>query len=183
MSELVVFVFRDQYRAPEVLNELRRRDWPWIRDLDNAVAITLDHDGRARVHLTVDLSNCEPVGWARIWGALFSTTLFLPLAQSMTDAVSGLTLRSTSMSNSVRQRSIDSSYEVQWWQRSLQTSGQFKRDVGALISLGGSAVFMLLHTANISIALKQLCNYGDTIIHTAISDEQDDKMLSMLAHG
>ena len=70
MSELVAFVFRDQFRAPEVLNELRRREWPWVRDLDEAVAVTLNEDGKARVHLSLDLSTYEGAGWARLWGSL-----------------------------------------------------------------------------------------------------------------
>jgi hypothetical protein len=40
---------------------------------------------------------------------------------------------------------------------------------------------MLLRAATVPEALKQLCNYGNTIVHTSLNAEQDDKMLEMLA--
>ena len=78
VSELIVFGFRDQYRAAEVLNELKRREWEWAGNLDDAVAITIAQDGKARVQLSVDLSNGEAAAWARVWGSLLSVTLFRP---------------------------------------------------------------------------------------------------------
>jgi uncharacterized membrane protein len=181
VSELVVFVFRDQYRAPEVLNELRRRDWPWVRDLDDAVAVTLNEEGKARVHLSIDLSKCEAAGWARMWRSLLSSTLFLPFTGVMVEVADGIGFSSRTASPA---RAItEESWEAKWWRDSLDLSVDFKRDVAALIGPNGSAIFMLLHAATVSIALKQLRNYGDTIVHTSLSAEQDDKMLAMLAQS
>lgn len=178
MSELVVFVFRDQYRAPEVLNELRRRDWPWVRDLDDAVAVTLNEDGQARVHLSIDLSKCEAAGWARMWSTLLSTTLFLPLTEVMVDAADGMGF---SPRNGHAWACTEREGQAKWWRDSLALPADFRRDVAALIGPSGSAIFMLLRAATVPIALKQLCNYGNTILHTSLSAEQDDKMLAMLA--
>lgn len=180
MSELVVFVFRDQYRAPEVLNELRRRDWSWVHDLDEAVAVTLNADGKATVHLSIDLSKCEAAGWARMWASLLRTTLFLPLTEVLVEAADGIAFSSTSSSGNSRQKA--ESWEAKWWRDSLHLSQNFKRDVAALIVPSGSAIFMLLRAVKAPVALPQLRNYGDTIVHTSLSAEQDDKMLAMLAH-
>jgi CheY-like chemotaxis protein len=87
VSELVAFIFTDRYRAPEVLNELRRRDGPWSQDLDQAVAITLDSGARASVHMSVDLSKREAGGWARIWGTLLNSTLFVPLTANGAEGI------------------------------------------------------------------------------------------------
>jgi len=73
------------------------------------------------------------------------------------------------------------SQEAQWWQDSLHFSGNFQRDVAALMAPAGSAIFMLLRETRVPTALEQLRNYGDTIIHTTVSAEQDDKMVTMLA--
>ena len=181
MSELVVFVFRDQYRAPEVLNDLRRRDWAWTRDLEEAIALTITEEGRARVYLSVDLTRNEAAGWARVWGALLSTTVFQPVTDLMVDTAQELTF-SPSTRDSWKRRSANS-WEAEWWRQSLNASLNFKRDVGALMSRGGSAIFMLLRDANVAAALKQLCNYGDTVLHTAVSAEQDRKMFAVLAGG
>ena len=179
MSELVAFVFRDQFRAPEVLNELRRRDWCWVKDLDEAVVVTLNEVGKARVHLSVDLSTYKGAGWARLWGSLLSSTLFMPITELMVDATSGFTLQQhnqLAVGNGNR-----FAREGRWWQEALERSDDFKRDVAALIAPSGSAIFMLLKNADAPLILKQLGNYGDTIIHTSLSAEHDETMLALLA--
>ena len=182
MSELVVFVFRDQYRAPEVLNELRRREWPWIRDLDEAVAVTLSEDGKARAHLSVDLSRCNPVNWSRFWGSLLSTTLFLPLTDMMVEAADEIAF--SARANVPRSgETSDESPEAKWWRECLHLSENFKRDVAALLAPGGSAIFMLLRADAVPYALRQLRDYGDTIVHTSLSTDQDETILALVAHG
>ena len=178
VSELIAFVFRDQYRAPEVLNELRRRDWVWVQDLEEAVAVTVNDDAKVRIHLSVDPSTLEAAVWARLWGTLLGKTLFLPLASKITEVVNGISTAS------VRSASAHSTLteEAQWWQETLDLSADFKRDVAAVMSSGGSAIFMLLREAYVTTALSHLRDYGDTIIHTSVSNEQDNKMLAMLAN-
>ena len=182
VSELVVFVFRDQYRAPEVLNELRRRDWPWVRDLDDAVAVTLNENGQTRVHISIDLSKCEAPGWARMWSSLLGNTLFLPLTEVMVEAADGMRY-SPRNANGQGDAGVEQDGQTKWWRDSLDLPSDFKRDVAALIGPSGSAIFMLLRAATVPVALKQLCNYGNTILHTSLSAEQDDKMLAMLARS
>ena len=179
MSELVAFVFRDQFRAPEVLNELRRREWAWVCDLDEAVTVTLNEQGKARVQLSVDPSTCQGGGWARLWGSLLSATLFQPVTEVMVAATSGLVFTA----NGSHQRTPESrrSLESEWWCKSLAGSGNFKRDVAALIAPNGSAIFMLFRNQDAATVLRQLRNYGDTLVHTTLSAEQDEKLREMLA--
>lgn len=180
MSDLIAFVFRDQFRAPEVLNELRRRDWIWVRDLDEAVAVTVNEHGRARVQLSIDPCTYDGAGWARIWGSLLSTTLFLPLTEVMVKAADGLAhLPRPSLDHPRRPDEV--TIEAQWWRDSLEPANDFKRDVAALMASNASAIFMLLRAPNTAVVLKQLSNYGDTIVHTPVSLEQDAKLHAMLA--
>jgi uncharacterized membrane protein len=178
VSELIAFVFRDQYRAPEVLNELRRRDWPWVRDLDDAVAITINQNGKARAHLNIDLSTCEATRWARLWGSLLNTTLFLPLAELMIDAADGVS-EQRSRTRTLGDRS-DQSVEASWWKDALDHSKNFKRDVAASLVPNGSAIFALLRHSDAGKTLRELRNYGDTIVHTTIGESQDAKMNEFL---
>jgi uncharacterized membrane protein len=182
VSDLVAFVFRDQFRAPEVLNELRRRDWTWIKDLDEAVAVTVNKDGRARVQLSVDPSTRDGARWARLWGSLLSATLFVPLTEVMVKAADGLTF-SPRQPLDHRRPPDESGAESQWWCDSLKGANDFKRDVAALMAGNASAIFMLLRARNTAMVLSQLGNYGDTIVHTSLSNEQDEKLLKLLANG
>jgi uncharacterized membrane protein len=178
VSELIAFVFRDQYRAPEVLNELRRREWPWVKDLDDAVVVTFNDKGKARAQLTVDLCTGEAAPWARLWGSLLNTTLFLPMAEVIVEAADGIDI-ATHLPRTSRQNS-HATPEAQWWRESLEHSENFKRDTAALINANGSAIFILLRTADPTKVLQLLRNYGDTIVHTSIVSEQDKKMQAIL---
>lgn len=182
MSDLVAFVFRDQFRAPEVLNELRRRDWTWVQDLDEAVAVTVNEHGKTRVQLSVDPSTRDGASWARLWGSLLSTTLFLPLTEVMVKAADGLTF-SPRQPLDHRRPPDESVVESQWWCDSLEASTNFKRDVAALMAGNASAIFMLLRERNTPAVLRQLSNYGDTIVHTSLSNEQDQKLVKLLGNG
>ena len=181
VSDLVAFVFRDQFRAPEVLNELRRRDWTWVQDLDEAVAVTVSENGRARVQLSVDPSTSDGASWARLWGSLLSATLFVPLTEVMVKAADGLTFSPRQPLD--RRPPGESVVESQWWRDSLETANDFKRDVAALMAGNASAIFMLLRARNTATVLSQLSNYGDKIVHTPLSNEQDEKVLKLLANG
>ena len=179
MSELVVFIFTDRYRAPEVLNELRRRDGLWSQDLDRAVAVSLDSEARASVHMSVDLSKGEAGGWARIWGALLNTAVFVPLTQEMVEAANEVVLPS----RRIRASSLkdgEGSGEAKWWRESLEDSENFRRDLSASITANSSAILMMLTTPEVSKVLESLRNYGSTIVHTAISTEQDEKLRAIL---
>lgn len=181
VSDLVAFVFRDQFRAPEVLNELRRRGWTWVQDLDEAVAVTVNEQGQARVQLSVDPTIREGPGWARLWGSLLSSTLFVPLTEVMVKAADGLTF---SPRQPLDRRPPDESVvESQWWCDSLKAADDFRRDVAALMAGNASAIFMLLRARDTAAVLRQLSNYGDTIFHTSLSNEQDEKLQEMLHNG
>lgn len=179
MSELIAFVFRDQYRAPEVLNELRRRDWTWAKDLDEAIAITVDHLGRSRVHLTVDPTTNQTSNWARLWSSLLNKTLFFPLTEVMVDAVNCFSFKAHHLS--APGQDLDDTPEAKWWHETLRPNEDFQRDVAALMYPRGSALFMLLRADSAPVVLNQLRNYGDTLVHTRVSEIQDEKLDAMLA--
>jgi len=182
VSDLVAFVFKDQFRAPEVLNELRRRDWKWVRDLDEAVAVSVNEDGKTRVQLSVDPSTHDGASWARLWGSLLSSTLFMPLTEVMVKAADGLTLLPKRPWDQ-RRPPDEAVVESQWWCDSLETANNFKRDVAALMAGNASAIFMLLRAGDTAAVLNQLSNYGNTIVHTSLSQEQDKKLLELLDNG
>ena len=162
------------------MNELRRRDFAWSRDLNEAVAVTLDQNGKARVQLSIDLSTNEGAGWARLWGSLLSSTLFVPGTEVMVEAANGLA-SSNHRATEVSRPGSETTPESGWWKEALARSINFKRDVAALMEPCRSAIFMILRAQDAPVALKQLRNYGDTIVHASLGTEQDKKMLALLA--
>jgi len=178
---VIAVVVRDQVRAGEVLKELRRGEVVWVGDLDEGVAVTMNENGKARVHLTVEPSNYRGANWARFWGSFLSVMLFQPMTEVIVEATSRLAFRPNGNIGTANEYVIWSD-ESEWWRKSLASSGNgnFKRDVGALMAPNGSAIFMLFRTQNAAAALKQLSNYGDTLVHTTLNSEQDEKLVEML---
>ena len=151
-----------------------------MRDLDEAVAVTLNDAGKARVHLSIDLSTYEAAGWVRFWASLLKT-VFLPLTEVMIEAADGVVVTSRSVRSA---REVNTATpETDWWRESFGKSDNFKRDVAALMMPSVSVIFMILRRANAPTVLNQLRNYGDTVLHTSLTSEQDEKMLSILAVG
>ena len=178
MSALTVVAFREKYRAAEVLNDLRRREWAWVADLDDAVVVTWDERSRFRVQLGVDPTTKEVASWVGLWGSLLNLALFVPATDSISETVWELAIATPHGSEKVMgMRSPDST----WWRANLRISNEFIRDIGALIQPGDSALFMLLRTPKAPLALRQLRNYGGTVLHTVLDEMQNEKLGTALA--
>jgi uncharacterized membrane protein len=175
MSELIMIAYKDQYRASEVLNELQRREWEWVGDLDHAVVVRHDEKDRYRVLLSVDPTTKEEEPWARMWGSLISLVLADSISQGMVRAV-----REVSSGSGEEPISRKERLDATWWIENICITREFIRDASAVIQPGDSALFMLLKTQNPYAALKKLRNYGGTLLRTSLSAEQDARLIEAL---
>jgi uncharacterized membrane protein len=181
VSEVIVLGFEDPYRASEVLNELLRRQWDWVGDLDHAVVVSLDEHGKLIVQLRSDPTTHEGTARARLWGSLLSLVLFVPITERITDAIS-------QVAAAFGARSEESAAHVavldaMWWKEELRISEEFLRDVGAMMGLGGSALFMLLQTSGLGVVLRQLRNYGAAFSIPRSVPEQEKELRAVLVFG
>ena len=194
MGSLIAVAFRDPYRAAEVLNEVRRREWDWAVDLDRAIVVRWDDKGKIKVQFSVDPTNGEGAAWARLWGSLLGLALFLPVTNELSDVVKEITIPSGIPASGLpvakggSEGSLPSGTakpisvpNAGWWKESLRISREFIRDIGALIQPGDSALFMLLLATKPLAPLKQLRNYGGTALYTELSAEQTNQLKIVLA--
>jgi len=181
MSALIVVAFRDEHRAAEVLVELRRREWDWVADLDHAVVVGWNPRGNLRVQLDVDPATREGGGWARVWGSLLRSALFLKNTDGILDAAENLTAAPGAHLGADSASGKGAALNANWWRKKLRIPEEFIRDIGAMIQPGDSAVFTFLQTPKIVSVLKQLRNYGGTLLHTSLSQEQEEILKEALA--
>jgi len=179
VSELIVLAFTDRYRAPEVLNELRRKHELWSEVLERAVVLALDLEGMASVQMNVDLTKREAVAWARLWGALLKAILFVPITDGMAAAADMVACPSVQVGCSP-EIAGDECDEIKWWRQSLQQSDSFRRDVAALIGPNSSAILMLARNLKVSDVLERFCNDGAMMVHTTINARQDERLSKIL---
>ena len=181
MSAMIVVAFRDAHRAAEVLVELRRREWDWVADLDHAVVVGWNPRGSLRVQLDADPTSRDGGGWSRVWGALLHSALFLPNTDGILDAVGNLAADPGTCLGAGGASGKGAALNANWWRKNLRIPGEFIRDIGAVIQPGDSAVFMFLQTPKIVSVLKQLRNYGGTLLHSSLSQEQEETLKEALA--
>lgn len=177
MSQLLVIAFRDQYRACEVFNELRRREWDWVVELDQAIVVRMDESGKLRVLLSVEPTSRIGVSWARAWSSFLRLVVPIHNAGGLIAAAEEMAGREDS--------GDDDSFDTResWWREKIRVPDQFLRDVGALIRPGTSSIFILLRSVESVSVLNRLRDYSSTILHTPLTEEQDSKLESLLAHG
>jgi uncharacterized membrane protein len=180
VSVLIATGFKDPYRAAEVLNELQRRRFKWVVDLDRAVVVRNEERNEFKVQFCLDLNTEEESAWVRLWGSFLSLTLFVPSTEKIVEAAKDFSAATGVRANpKIEPRKI--SPDVKWWRESLCLSNDFVRDVGAMIQPGDSALFMLLHANDLGKVLRELRNYGGTPLHTTLSPEQDRTLKDVLA--
>ena len=164
LSELVVMGFSDRYRAEEVLGQLRRLDFSWASDLENAVAVEVDARGRLRLRhsLVVDPAFADS---APAWRALL--VAIQPPAASHRPVL-GERARESQALNA----------EASLWQRSLMANPSFLRDLSSLLRPGDSAIFAVVTDAD--AAVRVLRGYSSVLLHISLTEAQASKLRSSL---
>ena len=180
MSELLAIVFKDQYRASEVLNDLQRREGDWVIDLDKAVVVRQTDQDKFKVLFSFDPTAEEGEIRASLWGSLLSLVFFHSLKDGIVDTTRNL-FDACGVQTSEEIEPRKGAPDVKWWREILCLSNEFVRDVGAIIQPGDSALFLLLQTDKPGLVVQQLRNYGGVLVNTTLSPEQDQKLKDVLA--
>jgi uncharacterized membrane protein len=162
VSELVVLGFSDRYRAEEVLGQLRRLDFSWAPDLENAVAVEIDDRGgiRLRHSLALDPAFADS---APAWRALL--VAIQPQAAP---------LQSTSRERARESQTVNT--EASQWRRELMADSDFLRDLGAVLRSGDSVIFAVLGDAD--AAIRVLRGYSSVLLRTSLTEAQASKLRS-----
>ena len=160
MSELVVLGFSDRYRAEEVLGQLRRLDFSWAPDLENAVAVEVDTRGGLRLRHSMALDPAFADS-APAWRAL--------LLAIQPQAVP---LQPASRERASESKALNA--EALLWQRELMADPVFLRDLGAVLRPADSAIFAVVTDAD--TAVRVLRGYSSVLLRTSLTEAQANKL-------
>ena len=152
--------FSDRYRAEEVLGQLRRLDFSWAPDLENAVAVEIDARGRLRLRHSLDVDPAFADS-ALAWRALL--VAIQPPA--------------TPPKSAWRERASESkalNAEASLWQRAFSSDPTFLRDLGALLRPADSAILAVVTDAD--AAVRVLRGYTSVLLRTSLSEAQARKL-------
>lgn len=174
MSELVCISFKDSSTADRVLNELRAMESKYVLELEDAVIVVRDMDGKVHLKQCVDVfggATTHGVTLGVLWGGLMGLLFMNPLAGLIGSIAGGA--GAGAMTTAASEFGLLSDYGI---------PDQFIKDLGSTITRGTSAIFLLIRSADHDKLLASFSRYEGTILKTSLSKEQEEKLRAALTH-
>ncbi len=172
MSELVCIAFKDSSTADRVLNELRAMEQDYVLDLEDAVIVVRDMDGKVHLKQCVDVfggATKQGVALGMLWGGLMGLLFLNPLAGLLGSIAGGA--GGGAVSTAANEYGLLSDYGI---------PDKFIKDLGSTISRGTSAIFLLIRSADQDTLLARISPYEGRILQTSLSQEQEEKLRAAL---
>jgi uncharacterized membrane protein len=183
MSELVAVGFKnDKYRASDVLDQLRQLEFDWVIDLDDAVAVYRDYNGKLRVQQSYELTTGEGAAWGGLWGSLIGAILAIPFTAGASAAVAAGAVAAGALSGTAVGATAGA-IDASWWKEDFGLDEEFVRNVGALIQPGDSAILALIESSNPGVVAAQFKGYGGTVLRSSLTPAQAAKLEDYLRSG
>ena len=172
MSELVCIAFKDSSTADRVLNELRALETDYVLDLEDAVIVVRDMDGKVHLKQCVDVfggATTHGVALGVLWGGLMGLLFMNPLAGLLGSIAGGAS--GGAMTTATSEHGLLNDYGI---------PDKFIKDLGSTITRGTSAIFLLIRSVDQDKLLTGISKYEGTILKTSLSKEQEDRLRTAL---
>jgi len=134
MSTLVAVVFNDESTAFEMRAALVRMQQQYLLEMEDAVVVTRDPDGKTKLHQAVSLTGAGAVSGA-FWGMLIGLLFLNPLLGAVLGAGAG------AIAGKFRDIGLDD---------------KMMKDIGDSLTPGSSALFVLLRKVTADKVLEGL---------------------------
>lgn len=160
MSNLIVIGFDNEADAFEMRAALAKLQAQYLIEMEDAVVVTRDSNGKVQLHQAVNLAAAGAVSGG-FWGMLIGMFFLNPLAGLAIGAGSG------AMSGKFADLGIND---------------QFMKDLGATITSGSSALFVLVRKSTpdkVLEALKPFAGKG-RVLQTSLTKDKDEELRAFM---
>ncbi len=157
MSDLIVIGFSDEFKADEVLLDLRRLELDYLIDLEDAAIVVRNQNGKVRVKQTQELVASGALSGG-FWGLLIGLMFFEPLLGILGAAMGAL-------SGALTDVGIDDN---------------FIQELGNTIEPGTSAIFILVRKSTPDKVLEDLSKFEGKVLQTSLTHENEEKLQEAL---
>ena len=160
MSILVVVGYKEPYKAEEVRLRLWKLQRDYLLDLEDAVVVVKNAEGKVTLHQPVNLTAAGAVSGG-FWGALIGLIFLNPLLGLAVGASAG------AVSGALTDIGIDDN---------------FIKELGATMTPNSSSLFVLVRNATPAPdkVLEELKGTGGTILKTSLSHEDESRLQAAL---
>lgn len=174
MSTLIAVTYPSEQKAQDVLAELRRLESQYLIDLEDAVYVTKDANGKPRLHQSVDLTQAGAVNGA-FWGLLVGLLVTLPfpfMAPLAWMGIAAATAGVGAASGALLGRASD-----------LGIDDAFMEKLTANMTPGTSTLFILARAVTLDKVEPDLAKFGGQVLYTNLSKDAEDKLRAQLTSG
>ncbi|HMF90104.1 MAG TPA: DUF1269 domain-containing protein [Candidatus Angelobacter sp.] len=156
MSTLVAVVFNDESTAFEMRAALAKMQKQYLLEMEDAVVVTRDQNGKTKLHQAVSLTGVGAAGGA-FWGMLIGLLFLNPLLGAAVGAGAG---------------ALSAKF------KDIGLNDQMMKDVGDSLKPGTSALFVLIRKATADKVLEGLKPFvGKGKVFQTSLNKDDEKAL------
>ena len=158
MSKLVAIAYPDTATADRVRAELVEATKERLIQLDDAVVVERQPDGKVKLHQAISTSGAGAAGGA-LWGGLIGLLFLAPLFGMAIGAASG----------ALGGKFTD-----------VGVNDDFMKRLGTSIPEGGAALIVLGQSDAPDKVIDRVAGYGGEVIQTSLSTEDEERLRSAL---
>jgi len=159
MSTLVVIGYDDRFKAEEVRLKLMKLQKEYLIDLEDAVVVTKDEEGKVKLHQALNLTAVGAVSGG-FWGSLIGLIFLNPLLGLAVGATAG------AVSGTLTDVGIDD---------------KFMKELAETLTPGSSALFVLVRKATPDKVLEEIKGTGGKVLRTSLSHDDEAKLQAALS--
>jgi len=157
MSNLVAIAYDDEPTANEVMAALGRLQTEHAIELEDAVLVTRDADGKVKLHQG-STAAAGAAGGA-LWGGLIGLLFLAPLLGMAVGAAAG------AAGGAMTDVGVDD---------------KFLKELGSRLGEGNAAVIVLVRRATPDKVLAEIGHYGGHVLQTSLTNEREAELQAAL---
>lgn len=157
MSDLIAIGFRDEFKADEVLIDLKKLEREYLIDLEDAAIVVRNKQGKVKIKQTQELVASGALSGG-FWGLLFGVIFLHPMLALFGAAVGAL-------SGALTDIGIDD---------------EFIQEIGNTLEPGTSAIFILVRKSTPDKVLEEISKFEGKVLRTSLSREDEAKLQAAL---
>jgi uncharacterized membrane protein len=154
MSNLVAIAYPDASTAEEVRGVLVQAMKEHIIELEDAVVVTREDDGKVKLHQAVSTAGAGAAGGA-LWGGIIGLLFLSPLLGAAIGAAAG------GASGALTDVGVDD---------------QFLKELGEKLTPGAAALIVLVRSSTPDKVLPRVASYGGHVIQSSLSKEAETRL-------
>ena len=159
MSNLVVLAFNEEQKAEEVRLALFKMQKEYLVDLEDAVVVVKNDEGKLKLHQSVPLA-AVGASQGSFWGLLIGLLFGVPILGVLSGAAFG------ALSGKLSDYGIDD---------------KFIKNLGETIEPGSSALFVLVKKATPDKVLEELSKFEGKVLKTSLTADAEAELAAALA--